>query len=217
MHRYRQQQLYHPTNRQYIERIYGEYPLQDGESDDDDDDDDIEAAIAKEVKGMKQSKKTDAIVPMDLSTPCVVFVRTRKPVDPVKLVMSICEDAKSTGINKTRYTQRLTPVTLTGTANLEGVERVAKEVLKPHFHNEHDQKPLKYAIRPTIRNHNTLSRDDIIPKIANCVGREHGHSVDLKQYDKLILVEVFKVCWNVGDWFFLCRIQPNIRALWVSV
>jgi tRNA acetyltransferase TAN1 len=68
-----------------------------------DDEEDIEAAIAKEIKGIHENRKTDLVVPLDLNCMCVVFVRTRKPVDPVRLVMEVCEDAKSTGIKKTRY------------------------------------------------------------------------------------------------------------------
>ena len=51
---------------------------------------------------------------------------------------------------------------------------------------------VQFAIRPTIRNHNVLSRDTIIKQVASLVG--HGHEVDLKNYDLLIVVEIYKVC-----------------------
>lgn len=51
----------------------------------------------------------------------------------------------------------------------------------------------QFAIRPTMRNHSTMKRDDIIKQVASIVGT--GHSVDLKNYDLLILVDVVKnVC-----------------------
>lgn len=50
---------------------------------------------------------------------------------------------------------------------------------------------LQFAIRPTLRNHNTLTRDGIIKQIAAAVGT--GHKVDLTGYDLLVLVEVYKV------------------------
>ena len=53
----------------------------------------------------------------------------------------------------------------------------------------------EFAIRPSIRNHTTLSRDLIIKKVATIVG--DGHTVDLKHYDLLILVEVYKVNLSV--------------------
>jgi tRNA acetyltransferase TAN1 len=49
----------------------------------------------------------------------------------------------------------------------------------------------QFAIRPTIRNHNTLARLTVIKQIASLVGQEH--QVDLKNYDLLIVVEIYKV------------------------
>lgn len=43
-----------------------------------------------------------------------------------------------------------------------------------------------------MRNHNTLKRDAVIKQIASAVGPEHP--VDLQHYDRLILLEVYKVC-----------------------
>lgn len=48
---------------------------------------------------------------------------------PTEMVHALLED-KAQSI----WTHRLTPVTRTGKATLEGLEEVAKEVLKPHFH-----------------------------------------------------------------------------------
>jgi len=49
----------------------------------------------------------------------------------------------------------------------------------------------QFAIRPNIRNHNILTRDFVIQNVASAVGP--GHKVDLKNYDVLILVEIYKV------------------------
>ncbi|KIX00995.1 uncharacterized protein Z518_10061 [Rhinocladiella mackenziei CBS 650.93] len=52
----------------------------------------------------------------------------------------------------------------------------------------------KFAIRPTIRSHNQLDRDQIIRVVADRItslGRGK-HRVDLKRYEKLVLVDVFK-------------------------
>ena len=52
-------------------------------------------------------------------------------------------------------------------------------------------KPSQFAIRPTLRNHSILSRDAVIQRVAAAVGP--GHSVDLQDYDALILVDLYKV------------------------
>lgn len=49
----------------------------------------------------------------------------------------------------------------------------------------------QFAIRPTTRNHNMLNRNEVINTIASCVGP--AHKVDLKEYELLILVELYKV------------------------
>ena len=48
----------------------------------------------------------------------------------------------------------------------------------------------QFAIRPNIRSHNTLKRDQVIEIVAKAVGP--GHKVNLKDYDKMILVDIFK-------------------------
>ena len=67
----------------------------------------------------------------------VVFFRTVAPVEPVGFVKDICEAAMSNRSRKrTRFAKRLSPMTLMGRASEEGLEKVAKEVLRPHFHQE---------------------------------------------------------------------------------
>lgn len=66
-----------------------------------------------------------------------MFFKTIAPVDPVVFVKAICEDAmKNPQLKRTRFSKRLTPMTLIGRASEEGLEKVALEVLKPHFHQE---------------------------------------------------------------------------------
>ena len=52
-------------------------------------------------------------------------------------------------------------------------------------------KPGQFAIRPSIRSNTKFKRDDVIKTVAAAVG--HDHSVDLKNYDLLILVDVIQV------------------------
>lgn len=49
----------------------------------------------------------------------------------------------------------------------------------------------QYAIRPNVRGNKQLGRDIIIKTVADVVGPDH--SVDLKNYDLLILVDVIQV------------------------
>jgi tRNA acetyltransferase TAN1 len=105
-------------------------------------------------------------------------------------VHKICQDiANGAQPKNLRYVKRLTPITATDKATPQGLEAVAKEVLAPHFHGA-DQVGKKFAIRPSIRNNKEFLRDGVINTIAAAVGP--GHKVDLKNYDLLILVEIYK-------------------------
>ena len=123
----------------------------------------------------------------------VVFFKTRPPIEPVSFVRTICSEAASTSQGRTRFAKRLTPISLQGYATEEGLQHVAKKVLAPHFHDEPVTEK-KFAIRPTVRDHTKgLTRDCIIKTVADLVGKRHR--VDLKNYDFLVLVEVYKnVC-----------------------
>ena len=74
-------------------------------------------------------------------------MRTRKPIDPVDLVLRICRETQKTGSKRSRYAQRLTPITLTSTANLEGLKRVSDAVLQPVFHSGNSQPAYKVRVK----------------------------------------------------------------------
>ncbi|KAK3071429.1 hypothetical protein LTR53_008633 [Teratosphaeriaceae sp. CCFEE 6253] len=151
---------------------------------------DIESEIKAEVAGIRKPSAVQLFTPVRLDMQCVVFFKTVSPVEPVSFVKKICEDASSgTALRRTRNTNRLTPMTLLGRASGEDLEKVALEVLRPHFHQEPAQSR-KFAIRPTIRSHSILTRDIVIKQVASLVGS--GHTVDLTDYDLLIVVEINK-------------------------
>ncbi|KAK9362961.1 hypothetical protein V1504DRAFT_402080 [Lipomyces starkeyi] len=159
------------------------------EDSDDNEEDDIEASINKELESLKKSKDRKLFTPVNIDCECVIFFRTRKPIDPPEFVHNVCENALKSGIKTTRHTLRLSPVSLTASATEEDLKDLAKKVLAPHFHTQ-NQQPYKFAIRTTIRNHTTLNRDQIIHVLALAVGPPH--KVDLKDYDRLVHVECFK-------------------------
>lgn len=99
---------------------------------------------------------------------------------------------------RTRYIQKLTPITSSCSSNMDQLIKLAERVLAPHFHNGDKQQSFKFAVEVTRRNFNSLERLDIINQIVSCVLQKgkYKHQVDLKNYDKLILVECFKS--NIG-------------------
>lgn len=114
-------------------------PNEDGDNDEDDEDaGDIEASIEKELASMAQPKpKTkQTFTPIGTGLDCVFFMKTVKPVEPLKLVTKACQDAKDCPDpmqRKTKYINRLTPIFDTDKATDKGIERVARTVMESHF------------------------------------------------------------------------------------
>lgn len=130
----------HLTNLiQYGESLFGVAPpKEDGEGDDDEDGGDIEASIEKELASLTQPKpKTkQTFTAIGTGLDCVFFMKTVKPIEPLKLVTKICQDAKDCPDpmqRKTKYINRLTPVFDTDKATDKGIERVARTVMGSHF------------------------------------------------------------------------------------
>ncbi|KAI0012386.1 hypothetical protein F4779DRAFT_63454 [Xylariaceae sp. FL0662B] len=219
---------------EYAEKLYGVKSQEPAEvkDDDEDSDDDIESSIKKEIEGMKSADKPKASIfePMRMDLDCLLFIRTRPPVDPVEMVHRICSDAEAVSERSqrlSRFINRFTPITLTRRATENDLEEVAKAVLSKHFllasdkdeyiEGEEDKlKAWSYAIRPSFRAHNVLKRDDVIKKVASLIAPRH--KVNLSAPDKVILIDVFRTFCGMsvvdGDWETLKRY--NLHELYLS-
>ena len=66
----------------------------------------------------------------------MIFVKTKPPVEPRQFVRRIVDDAKLVSDRtqrRSRFLNRLTPITLMGRATEAGLNELAKEVLAPEF------------------------------------------------------------------------------------
>jgi len=152
--------------------------------------DSVEDAITKELDELR-NKDSKLFISVRLNDRCLLFFKTVPPVDPASFVLSYCQSQVSNpGRKRAHAVQRLTPITLFTKATEKGVDELAEKVLEPHFHAD-GVKERKFAIRTNIRAHKVLTRDILIKQVASKVGPKH--KVDLKNYELLILVEVFKV------------------------
>ncbi|KAF8191595.1 hypothetical protein K438DRAFT_1919436 [Mycena galopus ATCC 62051] len=174
--------------------------VQEGNGDDDsdaepDEDLSIEAQIASEVSAMKRPKREQRFTNCQTNTPCVVFISSKPPIDPVKLVMKHVQNVHETGFTHTRYSLRFSPVSASCVTNLPEIQALCRTVFEPFFGEAVGQK-FKYKIELRIRNHTTLSRTDLIEAIAKCV--PEGHTVNLEDPELFIIVEVFKSICGVS-------------------
>ncbi|PUU74053.1 hypothetical protein B9Z19DRAFT_1093761 [Tuber borchii] len=170
----------------------------DKDEDEEVEDEDIGASIQQEINDLKGAKPEKPFISVKLDIECVIFFRLNPPCEPTAMVNALCAGTLENRL-KSRYVHRLTPVTRIGKANAEGLEAVAKEVLPSYFHQ--GEECIKFAIKPTSRNHNHLKRDQIIKIVADVVGTKH--KADLKNPDLLILVDFYQsICGMsvVKDW-----------------
>ncbi|PSR85480.1 hypothetical protein BD289DRAFT_259692 [Coniella lustricola] len=214
---------------EYAEKLYG-IKTEDGPADGSDDDEgDIEAAIQKEIGALKDKNKGSSndngvFNEVRINQECLLFMRCKPPVEPVEFSRRICQDA-ATGSHsaRARYLNRLTPVSVIAKASETGLEEATRKALAGHLKlqpkdvkadaasTEKDGEtedaeealgPFTFAIRPSIRNHNTLQRDDVITRIASLIDPQH--KVNLGSPDKVILVEVYQTICGMsvvpGDW-----------------
>ncbi|KAL0955038.1 hypothetical protein HGRIS_003957 [Hohenbuehelia grisea] len=178
-----------------FERLASElWPLEDSQqsrSDDREDDEDlsVEDEIARELASMKKPRRESRFANCQTNTPCAVFISCKKPVDPVKLVVTHIENVKRTGVSHTKYVHRLVPVSGTSLANPIDIERLCEQVYKDFF--AQNEGFYRYKVELRIRNHNTHLRADLIQNIVKNIPA--GHTVDLSNPEIFILVEVFKV------------------------
>lgn len=136
---------------------------------------------------------------IDINCECVIFCKTRRPIEPEKFVKSIMDDLvdEKNMTKRTRYINKLTPISYSCSASIPELVKLCSKVLDPHFGDTSNTKPLKFAVELTRRNFNTLERMPMINEIVKYITTiDKGHTVDLKKYDKLILVECFKN--NIG-------------------
>ncbi|QEU58787.1 Tan1 [Kluyveromyces lactis] len=177
----------------------------------------IEEELQQELEGLKNHKTTivdtkknkPILEQIDLQTECLVFVKTRKPIVPEKFVHRIIRDlADPHDLRKrTRFVQKLTPITDSCHASMEELAKLCERVLPQHFHKE-EMVPVKFAVEINKRNFSTMDKMEMIKYIAGFVGKQGSleHKVDLKNYDKLVLLQCFKN--NIG----MCVVDKDYRT-----
>jgi tRNA acetyltransferase TAN1 len=149
--------------------------------------------------GMDSSKRKVGLITLDI--PCVTFVRfpSQSSRDPVDVAKKLCRDARGhPERQRSRFVKRLTPLSKVRKVMNGGVEQLCEDVLPKVFGRE---RGWKYAVRVTVRNNNQIEKDQVIKTVAGAVrelgleekgATESRHRVDLKGYDKLVLVEIYR-------------------------
>ena len=95
-------------------------------------------------------------------------------------------------------------------ASISALKAAAQPVIEQGF----DRPGLKYGVFPTTRCHTNLERLDLIRAVADIVtGLNNGHTVDLKNQERSILIELHKVIYIL---LIICVLLLTDRAVWGS-
>lgn len=166
----------------------------------DENEDDLETQIAKEVAALKRPKVEKRFANCLTNTQCVIFISCKPPVDPVQLVMKHVDNVQKTGVTRTKYTHRLIPVSGTCVANLPELHSLCRRTVTAYCAQENSDsgspRARKYKVELRVRNHNTLTRMEIIQEVAKCM--PSNYTVDLDNPDAFVLVEVFKSTFSMS-------------------
>ncbi|KAG2028291.1 hypothetical protein BDR03DRAFT_1029747, partial [Suillus americanus] len=111
----------------------------DNGSDAGENEDDLETQIAKEVAALKRPKVEKRFANCLTNTQCVIFISCKPPVDPVKLVMKHVDNVQKTGVTRTKYTHRLTPVSGTCVANLPELHSLCRRTVAAYCAQENSE------------------------------------------------------------------------------
>lgn len=148
----------------------------------------FESQISKEVTDLKDvsDKPFVAIEPCGLQ--CVVFLKAKKGIDPVKITEQIFEMIETSSIKSVKFCQRILPIQKICSANMEEVRKLATASIAPVFHNTTES--LEYCVVFDSRLNGSLDRMTVINMLADIVGSKH--KVNLSNPTKVILVQLMK-------------------------
>ncbi|UOH83008.1 hypothetical protein LQV05_005721 [Cryptococcus neoformans] len=170
----------------YLENIADElYPeTSEGKEDSNEGNLDFEEMLKRDLESMKdQSAKSQRFM---------IYVIVLPPLRPHRLVEYVLEQAASTGKYPLRHCKRLIPISATAGATLRQLSKVTASVVKAGFESP-DGQAFKFAVNTNSRSSDKLERMEMIRAVAEQVAMlGGGHTVDLKNADKTILVEVYK-------------------------
>ncbi|TIB91063.1 SPOC domain-like protein [Wallemia mellicola] len=156
---------------------------------------DIKAQLAQELSEMNDKKKVDnsakRFVNHQTDTQCLIYLEVRKPFDPIAIVKAYLNEVIETGKMRTKYIQRLTPISHLSHATEAAFEALCGMICQSHLSKgDEEGKGRKYRIELGKRSHNTLKRDDIIQTVVDSINSPH--KIDLSNPDRWVIVEIFK-------------------------
>ncbi|GAA5873616.1 hypothetical protein JCM3774_004992 [Rhodotorula dairenensis] len=169
-------------------------------------------------KDKKARKERPRFQSIQTDTECLCFIATAWPYDPVELTEAIISELQETGQSRTRYVQRLSPLSFScHSLSVDQVELQSSRLIEQTFTNwaaANNKTLITYAIEPSVRSHQApLSRHVLLsllgaqitklaspPTVSSPVPSRPILSVraDLKQPDLVLLPTVLRNVYGLS-------------------
>ncbi|BFZ56425.1 hypothetical protein PYCC9005_003471 [Savitreella phatthalungensis] len=172
----------------------------------------VENEYESELKALQQEAANDAtkttqkgpppkrtFTPLRTNVECVLFIKFDRRIDPTVFVFRLMEDKYKSPreVVHGRFTRRMTPISGSADASLDGLKRALSQALPSVFSGDTG---LGFRVDVDARCNDQLTRDQIIPATAAAVreiGGDH-HKVQLKGHDVAINITLIRGYLGVG-------------------
>ncbi|KAL5019405.1 hypothetical protein ScPMuIL_005127 [Solemya velum] len=154
---------------------------------------DMQKEMEKEIAALKTEKVADRrFQNVYTKAKNCIFIKTTLE-DPCQVAHSILTDLAESKKQKTRFAQRLLPISGTCRAIEDDIEGLAKTMFPPHFDKEEG---LSFTIVHKVRNNDSIGRASILPLLGKVVRDMNAlHKVCHDEPDVVILIEIIgKIC-----------------------
>jgi len=161
---------------EYADLKYGP-EMKEPEDDDENEEINLEDALKKEVSDIKESNSKGAARRFQrykCKIKSCIFIQTAL-ADPNELLESIYEDLIATQIRKTKVCLRFLPVTRTCYASTEKMIEAGKEVCKPIFVEQAEERIIRFCFMWQVTANSSLNRDDVVLELCRYVNSKQEH------------------------------------------
>jgi len=162
---------------EYADLKYGPETKENEEEDDENGEVNLEDALQKEVSDIKESNSKGAarrFQRLKCKVKSCIFIQTELS-DPNELSDSIYEDLIATQVRKTKICLKFIPVVRTCYASTEKIVEAAKEICKPIFVEQAEEKLIRFCFLWQVTANSSLNRDDVVLDLCKYVCSKQEH------------------------------------------
>lgn len=182
-----QREAYNILNK-YADKLYGpEISPQEAKNEENDIEHDLESEL-NQLKAVSKAPFKRRFQVLESGAKNILFVKSELP-DTVKIASEVVKEIYETQQQQSRHLIRLIPIEVTTSININDIKAAVLPFIERHF----KESPQKFSVICNVRNNGKIVKMDIIKEVADLVSQQRDdHSVNLKQADVTIVIEIIK-------------------------